>query len=79
MEIQILGPGCTKCKRLEKMTAEMVAENGLQAKIEKVEDIFKIMQYGVMSTPGLVIDGKVVLSGRLPSASELKEILMKSK
>ena len=79
MEIKILGPGCAKCKKLEKMTTEMVAENGLQAEIEKVEDIFKIMQYGVMSTPGLVIDGKLVLSGRLPSTTELKELLTKSK
>lgn len=79
MEIKILGTGCAKCKKLEKMTAEAVAENGLQAKIEKVEDIFKIMQFGVMSTPGLVIDNKVVLSGRLPSTTELKEILTKSK
>ena len=79
MEILILGTGCAKCKRLEKMTTDLVAENGIQAKIEKVEDILKIMQYGVMSTPGLVIDGKVVLSGRLPSASELKEIITKSK
>ena len=75
MHIKVLGPGCAKCKKLEKMTKELVAEKGIDAEIEKVEDIFKIMQFGVMSTPGLVINEKVVLSGRLPSTSELSEIL----
>ena len=78
MEIKVLGTGCAKCKSLEKLTNEAVAETGVDATVEKVEDIFKIMQYGVMSTPALVIDKKVVLSGRLPSASELKEIILKN-
>lgn len=78
MEIKVLGTGCTKCKSLEKLTNEVVAETGVTATIEKVEDIFKIMQFGVMSTPALVIDKKVVLSGRLPSAAELKEIILKN-
>lgn len=78
MEIKVLGTGCAKCKSLEKLTNEVVAETGVAATIEKVEDIFKIMQFGVMSTPALVIDKKVVLSGRLPSAAELKEIILKN-
>jgi small redox-active disulfide protein 2 len=78
MEIKVLGTGCTKCKSLEKLTNELIAETGVDATVEKVEDIFKIMQFGVMSTPALVIDKKVVLSGRLPSASELKEIILKN-
>lgn len=78
MEIKVLGPGCVKCKKLEKMTRELVAENGIQAEIEKVDDILKIMQFGVMSTPGLVINQKVVLSGRLPSVAELKEIIIQN-
>ena len=78
MEIKVLGTGCTKCKSLEKLTSEVIAETGVAATIEKVEDIFKIMQFGVMSTPALVIDKKVVLSGRLPSAAELKEIILKN-
>lgn len=78
MEIKVLGTGCAKCKSLEKLTNEVVAETGVTATIEKVEDIFKIMQFGVMSTPALVIDKKVVLSGRLPSAAELKEIILKN-
>lgn len=78
MEIKVLGTGCAKCKSLEKLTNEVVAETGVAATVEKVEDIFKIMQFGVMSTPALVIDKKVVLSGRLPSVSELKEIILKN-
>jgi small redox-active disulfide protein 2 len=75
MEIKILGTGCPKCKTLEKMTRDIVAENNIDATISKEEDIMKIMEYGVMQTPGVVVDGKVVLSGRLPSASELLNLL----
>lgn len=75
MEIKILGTGCNKCKKLEQMTRMTVEELGLQANVEKVEDIYKIMQYGVMKTPGLVIDEKVVLSGRLPRSSELIDLI----
>ena len=78
MEIKVLGTGCAKCKSLEKLTNEVIAETGVAATVEKVEDILKIMQFGVMSTPALVIDKKVVLSGRLPSATELKEIILKN-
>jgi len=78
MEIKVLGTGCTKCKSLEKLTNEVISESGITATIEKVEDIYKIMKFGVMSTPALVIDNKVVLSGRLPSATELKEIILKN-
>jgi len=78
MEIKVLGTGCAKCKSLEKLTNEVIAESGVDATVEKVEDILKIMQFGVMSTPALVIDKKVVLSGRLPSAAELKEIIRKN-
>lgn len=77
MEIKILGPGCPKCKILEKLTREVVEQNGIEATVTKVEDIVAIMNYGVMSTPALVIDEKVVLKGRVPSADELKQILTK--
>ena len=73
--IKILGTGCPKCKTLEKTTREAVAEMGLDIEILKVEDIQKIMQYGIMRTPGLVINEKVVLAGRLPSISEVKNLL----
>jgi small redox-active disulfide protein 2 len=78
MEIKVLGTGCAKCKSLEKLTNEVITESGIAATVEKVEDIYKIMQFGVMSTPALVINQKVVLSGRLPSATELKEIILKN-
>jgi small redox-active disulfide protein 2 len=78
MEIKVLGTGCAKCKTLEKYTREAVAETGISAEIEKVEDIYKIMAMGVMHTPALVINQKVVLSGRLPSVAEIKEILIKN-
>ena len=75
MEIKILGPGCAKCKTLDKLTHEVVEKNGINASITKVEDIMEIMKYGVMSTPALVIDEKVVLKGRVPSSDELKQLL----
>ena len=78
MEIKVLGTGCAKCKSLEKLTNEVITESGIAATVEKVEDIYKIMQFGVMSTPALVINQKVVLSGRLPSATELMEIILKN-
>ena len=78
MEIKILGTGCPKCKTLEKVTREAVAETGIDATIDKVEDIVKIMEYRVMHTPGLVINGKVVLSGQVPTVNQVKEILIKN-
>ncbi len=75
MEIKILGTGCPKCKTLEKLTRETVEKEGIDATITKEEDIMKIMEYGVMHTPGLVIDEKVVFSGRVPSAKELNNLL----
>ncbi|HNW75900.1 MAG TPA: thioredoxin family protein [Bacteroidales bacterium] len=75
MEIKILGPGCPKCKTLDKLTREVVEHNGIDATITKVEDIMEIMKYGVMSTPALVVDGQVLIKGRVPSSDEIKKIL----
>jgi len=75
MEIKILGPGCPKCKTLEQLTRQVVEQDGIDATVTKVEDIVAIMNYGVMTTPALVIDGKVVLKGRVPSADELRKII----
>jgi len=72
MDIKILGTGCPKCKTLEKLTREAVGDLGIEANITKEEDIIKIMGFGVLHTPGLVINNKVVMSGRLPSLSEIK-------
>lgn len=79
MEIKVLGTGCAKCKSLEKVTRQAAEELQLEADIEKVEDIQKIMSYGIMRTPGLVVNGKVVLSGKVPKVSEVKDILSQNK
>ncbi|HEY4787928.1 MAG TPA: thioredoxin family protein [Bacteroidales bacterium] len=75
--IKVLGTGCSNCKNLEKAAINAIAELKADANIEKVEDIQKIMSYGVMRTPALVINEKVALSGRVPSLPELKEIIQK--
>ena len=75
MEIKVLGTGCAKCKSLEKVTRKAVEELNLDASVEKVEDIQKIMEYAVMRTPALVINEKVVLSGQLPKVAEIKDLL----
>jgi len=75
MNIKILGTGCSKCKKLEANTKEAVKELGIDASIEKVEDIQEIMSYGVMSTPALVVDGQVKLMGKVPSVEDIKKYL----
>lgn len=75
MEIKVLGTGCAKCKQLEKTVRQAVEEMGIDAEVEKVTELTDIMSYGIMSTPGLVIDGEVRLAGRLPKLDELKSIL----
>lgn len=75
LEIKVLGPGCPKCKALEKATRQAVTELDLDAKVEKEEDIMKIMGYGIMFTPGLVINGKVVHSGSALSVGKIKELI----
>jgi small redox-active disulfide protein 2 len=78
MEIKVLGTGCQKCKTLEKITREVVREMGISADISKEEDIVNIMNYGILHTPALVIDGRVMFSGRVPSSKEITEIIRKS-
>jgi small redox-active disulfide protein 2 len=77
MEIKVLGTGCAKCKSLEKATNEAVNKTGVNATVTKVEDIVEIMNFGVMTTPALVIDGKVVVKGKVPSVDELSKLLTK--
>jgi small redox-active disulfide protein 2 len=77
IEIKILGTGCAKCKSLEKLTREVVEKNGIQATINKVEDITEIMKYHILSTPALVVNEKVEIKGYVPSSSQIKEILSK--
>lgn len=74
--VKILGTGCPKCKQTTSMIEKAVEELGLtDVTIEKVEDIMKIMEYNVMSTPAVVIDGEIKVKGRVPSLSELKVML----
>lgn len=77
MEIKILGTGCAKCKKLEKLTREVAAQNGIQSAITKVEDIREIMKYSVISTPALVVNERVEIKGRVPSADEIREVLLR--
>ena len=69
--IEVLGPGCDNCKRLEANVREAVMMAGVEAEIVKVTDHAEIVAHGVLSTPGLVIDGKVVSAGRIPSAGNI--------
>jgi small redox-active disulfide protein 2 len=78
MLIKILGPGCKNCANLEKATRVAVADLGLEATIEKVTDYGQIASYGVMKTPGLVVDEQVLVSGRVPSAEEIAGLLMQA-
>ncbi len=72
MEIKILGGGCPKCERLESATREVVQELGIEAEIIKVKSLAEIMNYDVMSTPALVVNEKVVSSGRIPDREEIR-------
>ncbi len=75
MKIEILGTGCARCDKLEDLVKQVVKETGVAAEVVKEKDIKKIMAYGVMSTPGLVIDGKVKVAGKLPTADDLKKMI----
>ena len=79
MEIKVLGTGCPRCKALEKEVINALADLDIAANVSKLEDIVKIMEYGIMHTPALVINEKVVLSGRVPSRKELKSLLTQNK
>lgn len=75
MELKVLGSGCANCKTLEARTIEALGVLGISAAIEKVTDYGEIASYGVMSTPALVIDEEVVVSGRVPSVDELRMLV----
>ena len=78
MKIKILGTGCPKCQQLEEATRDAIKDLGIDAEVEKVKDIVKIMEYPVLTTPALVIDEKVVLSGRVPARDEVAALIKKT-
>ena len=75
LDIKVLGPGCANCVKLANLVNEVVAENNLPANVEKITDRDKFMDYGVMLTPGLVVNGKVLSSGKIPTKSILEHWL----
>ncbi len=75
LNIKILGSGCANCKRLEQIVQKVTENNALEAEIEKVTDFQEITKYPILSTPGLVVDGKVLSSGRIPSEAEITKWL----
>ncbi len=79
MLIQVLGTGCTKCRTLYESVKKAVQETGVEAQVEKVEDIQKIMAFEILMTPGLVINGEVKTAGRVPKLEEIKELILAAK
>ncbi|MGI6487438.1 MAG: thioredoxin family protein [Syntrophomonadaceae bacterium] len=79
MRIEVLGTGCARCNQLEKDVYNALAELGVDAEVEKVQDLQKILQYKVMMTPALVIDGKVKSAGRVPRKEELHQLIKESR
>ncbi len=76
MNIKILGTGCSKCNQLENVTKEVIKEMGIEANIDHVKDIKKIMEYPILTTPGLVINEELVLSGKVPDRAKLTQIII---
>ena len=76
MNIKILGPGCARCHQLDKTTKDVVQELGIDATVEEVKDMSKIIAYNIMMTPGMVIDEQVVSSGKVPSKAEVTQLII---
>jgi len=79
MLIQVLGTGCAKCRTLYETVTKAVQESGVEAQVEKVEDIEKIMAFEILMPPGLVINGQVKAAGRVPSVEEIKRLIAEAK
>ena len=75
MNIKVLGPGCVNCRTLEHRTHEALTEMNLEAEVEKVTDLNDMASYGILRTPGLVIDGRLVIQGFVPPVSKIKEVI----
>ena len=77
MDIKVLGPGCKKCSKTEKLVLEVISETGADATVEKVSDMMEIASYGVFGTPSVIVDGEVKCSGKVPKKDEIKKWLGK--
>jgi small redox-active disulfide protein 2 len=75
MEVKVLGPGCAKCKTTFQVIEKVIKENNLDVKLTKVDDIMEMMSYNIMTTPAVVVDGKVRMKGQVPSESDVKRLL----
>lgn len=78
MEIKVLGPGCPKCGEIEKRVKNALAELSIAADVEKISDIKKMMSYGILGTPGLVINGQIKCAGRIPRPEEIKAWILEA-
>lgn len=79
LDIKVLGPGCANCIKLENLVKEVVSQNNLSANVEKITDRNKFLDYGIMLTPGLVVNGKVLAMGKIPTKSTLEHWLTNMK
>jgi small redox-active disulfide protein 2 len=79
MKIYVAGPGCARCASLERNVIEAVTELGIEASISKLKDFKEFAKYGILMTPALVVDGKVVVTGKVPSVDELKIIISEAR
>jgi small redox-active disulfide protein 2 len=79
MKIEIFGPGCHRCQQVERAVKDAVAELGISAEVEKVKEIDKIVEAGIMQTPGIRINGKIKCSGRIPKPEEIKKWIAEEK
>lgn len=77
MEIKVLGPGCAKCSKTEKLVQEVIKETGVDATVEKVSDMMQIASYGVFGTPSVIVDGEVKCTGKVPKKNDIKNWLIK--
>lgn len=75
MEIKVLGPGCARCKTAYSVVEKVIKDNNVSATLSKVDDIMEMMQYNIMSTPAIVVDGVVRIKGKVPTEAEVKEVL----
>ena len=77
MEIKVLGPGCAKCSKTEKLVQEVIEETGVDASVEKVTDLMQIASYGVFGTPSVIVDGEVKCTGKVPKKEDIKTWITK--